>query len=564
MTTQNFESLCTYLYNEIFLKLERREDERLRFAPRGTTKRILHDHDGRNLKDFFRSLDAPDQSSSELFLLPENLFVERVKERKLYDFLGTLVFASCSITAARTFVRELVAVNDSEWPVLDQEGKPLGVLPANRTQLQTLFQNVVDADKFLTKQGCFCAVVLRNKDEVKIEDLDCQRLPYLEETPVGEGSFGKVYRVVVAKGHFCDHSDPAFPYNVKPKAMARKDYVIADTNKAREEYEIMRQILNSTSRKCDNIVESLGCLEIGNSYSLFMPLAICDLRAYMMVEHPNGPKTKEAREEIILCAAGLASGLHFLHNGIKSVELDDLVCYHMDLNPSNVLIFGERPDGGERIRQIWKLSDFGMARVKVRRHGHESERENDFNSLFIRRKKIHDPSLSGTINRRGEGTYLPPESIASTATMKTSSDVWALGCVISVVLTYMVAGAEGLRQYQDARGDYERADGYDRFFLRGHTFSRAEVHPEVKAWHKKLKARVLKQNETEGQAIAYMLDFLEGSVLKVAQEKRCSAKVVKTELEKTFKMYREISELRRGSIPYFMPEPAGKKANMLG
>ncbi|KAJ6441394.1 ankyrin repeat protein [Purpureocillium lavendulum] len=540
MPADTYESLCNELYGDIFQKLECRENERERFVPWGTSKDIWQNNGSRNLRRFFHSLATSSQSSTEIFGVSEGTFVDRVTAGSLFDFLGTLIFATCSISAARAFVRHVVALNSQDGTV--------GQLPASRIQLQQLFDSVPDADRFNSKQGLFCAVVLRSKEEVRIntKTAECPRMPYLEQTPLGEGAFGKVFRVKVARGHFHDrHAGPAFGYNVEPMEMARKDYIVVDTAQAREEYGIMRQILGSTSRTCENIVESLGALEVDTNYSLFMPLAVCDLRSYMMAGHDISPTTQDARADIISCAAGLASGLQFLHTGIRTPDFDELVCYHMDLNPSNILVFQERSDDGG-MRKIWKLSDFGMSRVKVRRRAASGDRENDFNSLFVRRKKAPDPSVSWTVNRRGEGTYLPPESISTTASMGTSSDVWALGCVISVVLTFLETGADGVRHYQDARIDHRRADGYDRFFIRGTRFTEPDVHPQIRIWHKALREKALKRNIAEGNAMSFMLDFLEQSVIRVNQ--RCTAENVKLKLEETYRLYRSAEESRRPSI----------------
>lgn len=82
----------------------------------------------------------------------------------------------------------------------------------------------------------------------------------------------------------------------------------------------------------------------------------------------------------------------------------------MDLNPSNVLLSAERIEDLDAIRQVWKLSNLGMSRIQVRRHGRGTVKENEFASLFIRRKKVEDTPPFGAVNRRGENTYLPPES----------------------------------------------------------------------------------------------------------------------------------------------------------
>ncbi|XWW93008.1 hypothetical protein V2A60_000936 [Cordyceps javanica] len=537
----SYEETRKIIYREIFEKLERKDDGRFRFAPRGTVKLLFQRDNHSLLRQLFRCLVPAGQVASNGVTLLEDEFVDRVEARKLSNFWGTLVFASCSIDAAVTALHRLVAVDS--WPVFDVDDKKLGLLPLSRSQLNDLFGDHVEADRFFSNQACFCAVVLRNREEVIVQDASCQRLPYLAEDFLGEGSFGKVYRVKVAKNHFFDaFAEAAKAYNGKPQYMARKDYIIADVNRAREEYTIMKKILSANFQKREhNIVQSWGCLQIESSYSLFMPVAICDLHTYMMVQHRNAPQELKNKADMIYSAAGLASGLHYLHSGMQTEELEELVCYHMDLNPSNVLIFHENN------RNVWKLSDFGMARVKTRT-GQLSYRENDFNSLFVRRKKLQDPSLPSTLNRRGEGTWLPPESIAAVAVMKTGADVWALGCVLSVVFAYLGGGAAGVDDYADARQNHHRADGSDRFFLRAAHFKSAKVHPEIKSRHERLISEAAHRHNEERRALSHMLTFLQESVLKVDQSQRCPAATVKFELETTYRILQAALNDRRPSV----------------
>ncbi|KAF4585780.1 ankyrin repeat protein [Ophiocordyceps camponoti-floridani] len=531
MAPDKYHQTCNHLYHQIWQRLEKRDDETLRFAKRGTSSQVL-DEDA--LRRFMRSLELNDPP------LTETLFAERVRERQLHDFLATLIFAACDADAAGNFLSKLVAA--SVWPVRDDLGEAMGTLPANRRQLEELFGNTVDADRFLSKQAYFCTVVLRKRDEVHVKNGDFQRLPYLQEKPLGWGSFGRVFKVTIAPGHFCDaRSDTAFGYNTEPMEMARKDYITSDAFRAKDEYRVMKQILSSPTRTCDNIVESLGCLQIGSRYSLFMPLAICDLRDYILENHRAKPRTKQAKADIVRCAAGLAGGLHFLHEEMMTPDLERIVCYHMDLNPSNILIF--REDKGHGLQNVWKLSDFGMSRVKVRRDFRGGNvKEKDFNNLFVRRVKPRDPSVSATLNMRGEGTYLAPESIAATPMMQASSDVWSLGCVISVIFTYLEEGGDGVVRFQEERAQHRNADSYDRFFLRGSMFKKSQVHPRVRAWHTELISNTKKRDANEGQAMAYVLRCLETGVLRIDPGGRWRAKGVKEMLEKAFQLYRGLGE----------------------
>ncbi|KAJ3495583.1 hypothetical protein NLG97_g3291 [Lecanicillium saksenae] len=537
----SYEETRKLIYKEIFEKLERKDDGRYRFAPRDTVKLLFQNDNHFLLRQLFRCLVPSGQLLSEGGSFSEDEFIRRVEARKLSNFWGTLVFASCSIDAAAIALRRLVVTET--WPVFEEDEKKLGLLPLSRNQLNTLFEDHVEADRFFSNQACFCAVVLRNREEVIVQDASCQRLPYLEETFLGEGSFGKVYRVKVAKNHFFDaYAEAAKAYNGKPQYMARKDYVIADVNRAKEEYTIMKKVLSANFRKRENnIVQSLGCVQIEDSYSLFMPVAICDLHTYMMRQHCNAPQELKNKADIVYSAAGLASGLNYLHSGMQTEEFEELVCYHMDLNPSNVLVFFENN------RNVWKLSDFGMARVKTRT-GQLSPKENDFNSLFVRRKKVQDPSVPSTINRRGEGTWLAPESIPAVAVMKTGADIWALGCVLSVVFAYLGGGASGVDDYADARQNHPRADGLDRFFLRAAHFKSSKVHPEIKSRHEKLISEAAHRHIEERKAFSHMLTFLQESVLKIDQHLRCGAAAVQLELERTYRILQDAVNDRRPSV----------------
>ncbi|KAK0719271.1 hypothetical protein B0H67DRAFT_149719 [Lasiosphaeris hirsuta] len=537
MAPTAYDSFSHKVYEEILQRLQRKEEERLRFAIQGTGKSVLHND---NLRAFFQSLVPSGQTTTEYFGLDENSLITRVRERKLYDFLAVLIFATCGIEAALVFTNELLIQDE---PSLRRRGRRLDELPADRQQLIELF-GVVAADKFVSNQACFSTVVIINRQEVRVQDPESQRLPYLEETLLGKGSFGKVFKVKIAKGHF---SDPLTGIKSSThKEFARKDYLLSSEYPAKGERDIMDKILKSSTIACENVVQNHGSLEIGSAtYSLFMPLAVCDLRAYMAPEDETkpkpGPKTIASRASMIDGAEGLAGGLKFLHTEMKSAEkMEDIVCYHMDLKPSNILLF--RKDGSGEDGYIWKLSDFGMSRVKIRRRGQDGERVKDFNSWFIPRPKPADPSLSGTINRRGEGTYLSPESVLSERSMGVGSDVWSLACVISVVFSFLEDGSRAIELYQQGRLSHSKADGYDRFFLRGRGFASARVNPEVHKWHTKLIESAKRRDPVEGEAVKSMLRFLEESVFEVDQTKRCSAKDVQDMLRTTFRIYRRLDE----------------------
>jgi serine/threonine protein kinase len=547
VASSTHDELCRQIYEQIYRKLERADEDILRFATRGTARKVLQRDNFLPL--FLSSLVLPESTAMDQFGLTEEIFCDRIDKRKLHDFLAILIFASCGIEAARAFTTKLVATK--AWPVIDRKRNHISSLPASRIDLIELFSDVVAADKFFMTQALFCTVQIRKREEVRIQNPDGQRLPYLAEQPLAKGSFGKVFKVKIAKGHFYDPKTGLA--NPDPIEIARKDYLISKEFRVQGEREIMEKILTSTARTCENILENYGSLEIGpGTYCLFMPLAICDLSVYMLQHHTMRPITTAEKAKIILSAQGLAGGLNFLHREMKTSEMEDLVCYHMDLKPNNILLFRETINNEDRI--IWKISDFGMARVKIRRRGQDGEREKDFNSWFLKRQKPPDPSPSHTWNQRGEGTYLAPESIASTRSMKAESDVWSLACVISVVFAYLDDGGKGVSDYLEERINYASSAGLDRFFLRGTRFTPTKVHPVVKKWHERLIDRASGRDINEGSAVKFMLDYLEDRVFQIEPTKRHSAKEVQERLQRTFKMYQDMGRTdenppRRGAQP---------------
>ncbi|KAJ0310997.1 hypothetical protein COL516b_001698 [Colletotrichum fioriniae] len=559
MSSHEYLDLCHEVHNLFLGHLKRKNSESLRFATRETPKSVLSPH---YLRLFFRSLIGGEAPKERRFSITENQFVENVQSRELHKFLAILVFAGCRIEAAKNFTEKLAAV--PEWPPPEdcEISSRVCSLPADRQSLTEFFDgDEATADKFYGSQALFCTVVLRQREETTIQDGDTQRLPYVEEELLGSGSFGRVYKVKIAKGHFEDRRK----HDDRERWVARKDYIVRSSSdsdiESREEGEIMKTILN-LSKTCENIMENLGTLNIeyptGASpapYSLFMPLAVCDLGAYMKKDGSNAPKTAINRAGFIRSAIGLANGLKFLHEEMQTTDLDRIVCYHMDLKPSNVLIFRESGNGdGTGPRYIWKLSDFGMSKVKIRHHARREE-EKDIAKWFTKRRDMQQRTMSGTQNRRGQGTYLPPESFREGKVMNTRSDVWSLGCILSVLFVYLEGGKSAIDNYETNRLKHRRGidASYDVFF-HVRSFGRTCLHSAVKKAHKQLIHKAAARSVKEHHAVRAMLNFLESKVLKINQNKRCSAKEVENVLQRTLDAYEEIDRLESSSESLRQPK----------
>ncbi|KAK1622207.1 kinase-like domain-containing protein [Colletotrichum phormii] len=525
--------------NQLRAKLMRGDSTNQRFAITGTSKEVLT---ATQLECLFDTLLIGHMAERPNFRIDKHDFSKLVQHRELHDFLAVLLFARCPVEAARAFTLNLVYGNiwteimSSESGML-KEPPRRSLLPTDRDFLNRIFDADADTvDMFYDTQACFSTVVIRcGKEETGtvVEVLERCRLPYIREKPLGSGSYGDVYEVEVAKGHFVTDGDA----NSQPKVLARKDYKIRSADDFREEAKTMNLILQSTS-KHDNILKSIGTLEIRTDplrFSLFMELAIDNLDNYLMIGDPSPKLDVEDRIRFLRSALGLANGLRFLHTQMMTPDGQEMVCYHMDLKPSNVLIFKDTRQGSHEKDRIWKVSDFGMSRVKMPHNQtlpHVAEGEFDFNRMF--NKQAQSNTVSRTQGRVGISTYLPSEALSPERSMNQKSDVWSLGCIISVLFTYLEDGADGIQQYQKSRR--KENGNTEEFFKRG--YLGYKINPAVRQCHSKLIDKASSRNSLEKGPMSFMLDFLEKRVLQPDQKDRCDAKMVADHLRQTVEKYK--------------------------
>ncbi|KAJ5402365.1 uncharacterized protein N7487_008261 [Penicillium crustosum] len=536
-TDDTYDNFCKDIYMQIYMRLERRDNMKLRFLPRGSAQKTLHRG---NMLRFFRSIILPKHTAMDQFQLAEEDFVKRIDERELYEFLAILIFASCNIKAARTFTTKLVAKD--VWPVLGRSGRAISSLPAGREELMELFSDKVSTDQFITKQACLYPVVIRRGEEVQIQTTEEQHLPYLEEQLLERGAICGLYKVRIAKGHFYDAKTRSA--NLEAVEVVRKDHIIDRRFPAKRCHQLM-EILAFSGRRCNNIIQVYGSLRVNSTCSLFMPLAICDLWTYMM-EPTSRPYTTMQKADIISSAVGLTHGLDFLHNGMKS---SNMICYHMNIRPRNILIFRGAQSG--RTRYIWKLSDFYLSHVVTPHLGKGGKAGEGSNWS-------DDGEL--VLNRQVEGSYLGPESLSLTPSMTAKSDVWSLGCVISIVFAYLEGGGEGVTQYGETRSRHHASDGYSRFFVRGKGLTPFEINPEVTSWHTNLIDKAHQRDPREGEGAEFMLRYLENRVFEPTQAKRDGALGVGDHLYATFRRYSISTESPARS---FRPDPRSRATGSL-
>ncbi|KAJ8131445.1 hypothetical protein O1611_g2184 [Lasiodiplodia mahajangana] len=495
-----YEDVRSKIYKSLEPQLitKRENDILTRFATKHVSRNILQDE---NLRSYYRCLNSGADYIDGGLGIDENEFVRRVLERRLQPFIATLIFSNAAIAAARAFVVNVVAKPD------DIGNK----LPLKQARLEQIFPgDSATIYNFLSHQHRFCTLTLfRDGAWMMLDEDDAARLPYIREREIGKGGFGSVWEVEIPYGHFVIHTsgETSFPHG--SKVVARKDY--RRGNHARQDFEnerdLCKAILGSPNR-CDNVLLSYGTIEYssGSAFSLFMPKAEFDLHKYMKHHESDDAHSMENMAKHMLCAAGLARGVAHLHNGIESPGGGTLVCYHMDVKPDNVLIFHK--DG----EMIWKISDFGLSRIKTLPDG----------SI---RSTGHHLAVSPTRNLAGQGIYLAPES-GSPRQMTRKSDVWSLGCIISVLCVWLQKGYSGVIEYSDSR--IEAGDNSANFYS-PRLFGLMKPNPQIKEWH-----NILIREEKDvviKRVLVYILRYLEKNTFLIKALGRPEASELKQRLE---------------------------------
>ncbi|KAF9771863.1 hypothetical protein IL306_010481 [Fusarium sp. DS 682] len=527
MALPNYEDVSRDIRDRLHQQFKRRGEDEM-FATRMLAENVLSDN---KLRRVYRSL----RSSEELHSRPptpdnasnEDLFVQNVKDKNLHGFLAVLLYANCSRLGAQAFEANSVFGN-----------VPKISLPVSKEDLSDVFGGrSSDIGLFFRYQKYFCTIIIGFPEDIVLKKGDNWRMPWLSQQRLGKGSYGSVYEVQVAEYHFTENSGLEGTY-ASAQVIARKDFKFDKKESFDREVQVMKEIRRSADGH-KNVLTSFGTLIIEGDkpkFSLFMPKAETDLQKFMAQDNADAlPLTLRERRSLISSAMGLADGLDFLHKRITGNGGCQRVCYHMDLKPANVLIFpGHTPSDP----QIWKISDFGMSKVKDTPHGITPQEDTltDFRKHFIRRPGAGTAMASKTVIARDVGTFLPSEAQGNGRTMNEKSDVWSLGCIISLLFTYMEFRATGLEKYIDLRVKYSNLP-QDVFYGKEVMTRSYPVNKGVVKQHNILVDAAAKRGSIQKDAVRSMLGFLKDRVFLEEQDKRCGAREVYEKLQQTRREY---------------------------
>lgn len=317
-------------------------------------------------------------------------------------------------------------------------------------------ENEVIYQLFFDRKKVFCALILKEGDVHQVSENVIPPFFLREDEVIGEGGAGKVYRVIVGKRHWIDkllsNSEDM------PLAIKRFNRLPKDTTKARFKVEFDSLMkLKSASVKSRNVMLPLASLILGQERLLIYDLAETNFEKYMWTREPALHNIRA----VLRNATDLVGALAWIHE----YQPGQSIC-HGDIKPLNILICKTGP------REIWKLADFDRS---------------------LEKPTFNNSDESKFRMKGGLNTYRDPESQNGTR-----SDVWAMACMISLILTWLDNGRKGIGEFMTKRnmGD---PDNDDVFYKREEPQSDYPMSPMVKEWFQSLVERSMVKEKGKGK-----------------------------------------------------------------
>jgi len=196
---------------------------------------------------------------------------------------------------------------------------------------------------------------------------------------------------------------------------------------------------------------------------MFSDLATCNLREYLNGDsaklpdetYPTGSGGFRLQEKqaLLYQAISLVDALDYLHRRLNVPADKIYACWHLDLKPQNVLVTlnSLKAKGGV----LFQIADFGVSRLKsVRCH---SQTLYDSKGQPLTRVFQSRIAGSATIGRAGDASdCLAPEAYGEGSGVNQSSDLWSMGCILSMLLTYIEGGPTSVQTFAVRRAQFPR------------------------------------------------------------------------------------------------------------
>ncbi|KAL9632448.1 MAG: hypothetical protein Q9204_003796 [Flavoplaca sp. TL-2023a] len=395
--------------------------------------------------------------------------------RSVHRIFATLLCIHMSLPLFQRFLSVfLPATETTKNSVYDTH------LPFSLAITTRLFEG--DGRQFYKKQFVWSPITLL--EQKRIEYLDDRRfcpLPCLSKRPLGSGSFGDVSEVELAEGYIEYRTGLS-----SRRYFAQKEFIVA----------------RHCSRKA-NIMSPIAGLLHGETtdmkFSMFFPVATCNLREYLKAGSPRLPGDPYPpggfdiveKRRIMYQAIGLVSALDRLHQGLDVEEVHSLSCWHLDLESQNVLVTLSETDNETNV--LFQISDFGMSRMKRIRQTNQVNCERGYSvaSLFQRNAS---PSLT-------EGRAGMLRNVWRLKHMEMAQE--CAKPAISVI-TFLEGGPNGVRSFEE---DRKRAPDYNgSWFFKRITEEQANKQATIAVYRDVDQGMLFMRKDTVDSWFKYLVD----------------------------------------------------------
>ena len=353
------------------------------------------------------------------------------------------------------------------FEALDETGVDDNHLPLTESESMRLFKE--SGPEFYNTQFAWCPIILQ--EDTKVDYIGNKKscpLPRLSKKVIGHGSYGEVSEVQIEQGHIEFKSGPS-----RKGYFAQKDFIVArnPNSSFTEEWGVIQDILRA-SRTHRHILHPIAALRYGDglneTFSMFFPLADCNLQDYLRgrVPHrsadiyPPGGFEKPQKRKIFWQAISLVDALDHLHHGLHVESDHRYTCWHLDLKLSNILVTFV-PSDNEELSVKFQITDFGISRMKQphSRGGTRTRDHQDSSNQLFQPRTYASP----TVARGGDASdCLAPEAYGGGSNITGASDIWSLGCILSIIFTFMEGGPHAVENFAARR---ERLPSYGSWFF---------------------------------------------------------------------------------------------------